>query len=138
MRRCFQNLVKYLEMKLFAKIVNNWKPLTIFAKSFILDVWLGSDTSLHCFLVVFWTGRFDFYSWCYQYLLSSLANTACFPRLKILYYERNCEKYNSKRSYWMKDRFFFARVSVQNLLMLWGRASKLRRLRYLLLGFPAK
>ena len=27
------------KMELFAKIVNGWKPLTIFAKSSILDVW---------------------------------------------------------------------------------------------------
>ena len=30
-------------MKLFVKIVYGWKPLTIFAKSFILDVWIGSE-----------------------------------------------------------------------------------------------
>ena len=29
-------------MKLFAKLVNDWKLLNIFGKSFILDVWLGS------------------------------------------------------------------------------------------------
>ena len=27
----------------FAKIVNDWKALTIFGKNFILDVWLGSE-----------------------------------------------------------------------------------------------
>ena len=32
-------------MKLFAKILYSWKPLTIFTKSFILDVWLGSDSA---------------------------------------------------------------------------------------------
>ena len=31
------------KMKLFAKIVNCRKPLTIFAKSSFLDVWLGSE-----------------------------------------------------------------------------------------------
>ena len=31
------------KMDLLAKIVNGWKPLTIFAKPFILDVWLGSE-----------------------------------------------------------------------------------------------
>ena len=30
-------------MKLFAKIVNGLKPLATFAKSSILDFWLGSD-----------------------------------------------------------------------------------------------
>ena len=29
-------------MNLFAKIVGSWKPSTIFAKNFILDVWEGS------------------------------------------------------------------------------------------------
>ena len=33
-------------MKLFVKIVNDWKPLFIFAESSILDIWLGSDTRL--------------------------------------------------------------------------------------------
>ena len=31
------------KMALFAKIVNGWKTLNIFAKSSILDVWLGSE-----------------------------------------------------------------------------------------------
>ena len=30
-------------MDFFAKIVNGWKPLTIFAKSFIFDVWMVSE-----------------------------------------------------------------------------------------------
>ena len=30
-------------MKLYANIVHGWKPLTIFAKSSILDVWLVSE-----------------------------------------------------------------------------------------------
>ena len=30
-------------MELLAKIVNGWKPFTVFAKSSILDVWLGSE-----------------------------------------------------------------------------------------------
>ena len=29
-------------MELFAKIINGWKPLTIFAKTSILDVQIGS------------------------------------------------------------------------------------------------
>ena len=31
------------KLELFSKIVNGWKPLTIFAESFILDVRLGSE-----------------------------------------------------------------------------------------------
>ena len=31
------------KMELFLKIINGRKPLTIFAKSSILDVWLGSE-----------------------------------------------------------------------------------------------
>ena len=30
-------------MDLFAKIINGWKTLTIFAKRSILDIWLGSE-----------------------------------------------------------------------------------------------
>ena len=30
-------------MELFFKIVNGFQPLAIFAKSFVLDVWLGSE-----------------------------------------------------------------------------------------------
>ena len=33
---------KTSKMELFVKIVNDFYPLTIFAKSFILDIWLGS------------------------------------------------------------------------------------------------
>ena len=50
---CIKLLVVFLEtseiskMELFMKIVNSIKPLTIFTKGFILDVWLGSKhTSL--------------------------------------------------------------------------------------------
>ena len=39
-RGVFRTLSK---MKCFAKIVNGWKLLTIFAKLFILDVWQGSE-----------------------------------------------------------------------------------------------
>ena len=31
------------KMERFAKKVNSWKPLTIFAKRFVWDVWLGSE-----------------------------------------------------------------------------------------------
>ena len=46
-----QNLEAYLEpcqtskMELFAKIVNDWKPLSIFAKRSILEFWPGSEYS---------------------------------------------------------------------------------------------
>ena len=30
-------------MKLFVKLVNGFQPLTVFEKSFILDVWEGSE-----------------------------------------------------------------------------------------------
>ena len=30
------------KMDFFEKIINSWKPLTIFAKSTILEVWLSS------------------------------------------------------------------------------------------------
>ena len=33
------------KMELFGKIVNGFSPLTIFAKSYILDVWLGSENA---------------------------------------------------------------------------------------------
>ena len=29
--------------ELFVKIVNSWKPLTVFAKRFILDIWRSSE-----------------------------------------------------------------------------------------------
>ena len=38
---CFQN--PKLNMKPFAKIANDWEPLTIFAKVLILNVWQGSE-----------------------------------------------------------------------------------------------
>ena len=40
-------------MELFMEIVNGWKLLTIFAKSSILDIWLGSEyASVYNFNVV--------------------------------------------------------------------------------------
>ena len=30
-------------MEIFVKIINSWKRVTIFAKSYILDVWQGSE-----------------------------------------------------------------------------------------------
>ena len=38
-----EELCKVSKMESFAKIVNGFKPLTIFAKLSILDVWLGSE-----------------------------------------------------------------------------------------------
>ena len=40
------------KMEVFAKIVNSCQPLIIFAKSSILDVWLGSELRL-------WTSCFE-------------------------------------------------------------------------------
>ena len=40
-QRRIQNVAKHL-MELCEKIVNGWKPLIIFAKCSILDVWSGS------------------------------------------------------------------------------------------------
>ena len=37
-------------MKLFVKIFNWWKPLTILQKSSILDVWLGSEYVFDIFI----------------------------------------------------------------------------------------
>ena len=43
--------------KIFAKIVNGWKPLTIFMENLILNIWLGSkystdgSLSMHFFLL---------------------------------------------------------------------------------------
>ena len=40
-QRPMQNPVEHLRWKRFAKIINGWKPLTIFAKRPILDVCMG-------------------------------------------------------------------------------------------------
>ena len=37
------------KMELFVKMLNDWKPLTIFVKSFILDVWLGCEYTCEMF-----------------------------------------------------------------------------------------
>lgn len=42
-QRCIQNLFEHLKMELFAKIINGLRLFTIFAKSTILDVRLGSQ-----------------------------------------------------------------------------------------------
>ena len=41
MFKCFQS--QTLKIELFAKLVNGFQPLTIFAKVFILDVRIGSE-----------------------------------------------------------------------------------------------
>ena len=41
--RCFQNPSQTAKMELFVKIANRLKTWTIFAKHFILDVWLSSE-----------------------------------------------------------------------------------------------
>ena len=43
LQRCRQNYVKHLKWCFFSKIVNDIKPLTIWANSFILEVWRGSN-----------------------------------------------------------------------------------------------
>ena len=44
--RHIQNHVKYLKMECFAKKNCGYKPLTIFAKHFIINVWQHSNTPL--------------------------------------------------------------------------------------------
>ena len=36
-------------IELFAKVVNGWKLLTIFARSYISDIWQGSEYDSHYF-----------------------------------------------------------------------------------------
>ena len=40
--KAYSELSQASEMKLFEKVVNRWKSFTIFSKSSILCVWLGS------------------------------------------------------------------------------------------------
>ena len=40
--RFFTNTAK-IPQYLFAEIINGWKPSSIFTKSFIFDIWLGSE-----------------------------------------------------------------------------------------------
>ena len=42
-QRRIQNPVKTQKWSFLQTKVNNWKPLTIFAKNSILDIWLGSE-----------------------------------------------------------------------------------------------
>ena len=52
------------KMKLFGKIVNSFQPLTILSKSFILDVWLGSECACGIYKVDFLLSNckdFDFW-----------------------------------------------------------------------------
>ena len=39
-------------MEIFEKIVNGFKPVTIFAKRSILDYWLGSEYASDCATVI--------------------------------------------------------------------------------------
>ena len=49
LQSCNQKPCQTTKMELLAKIINSWKPLTIFVKSFILDIWQDSEyTSGHC------------------------------------------------------------------------------------------
>ena len=43
LQRHSQNLFKHLRWNFFSKIVNDFKLLTVCAKSFMLDVWRGSN-----------------------------------------------------------------------------------------------
>ena len=42
-QRRIKNPDKYLRWSYFVKIINGWKPITMFVKSSILDVWQGSE-----------------------------------------------------------------------------------------------
>ena len=39
----YNETIQTSKIELFVKLVNGWKPLIIFAKRFILDIWLGSE-----------------------------------------------------------------------------------------------
>ena len=52
-RSIFRNQLKS-KMELFAKIINDFQPITIFAKSCIIDVWVGSECAFvawQCFIL---------------------------------------------------------------------------------------
>ena len=56
------------KMELFAKIVNGFYPLTIFGKSFILDIWLGSVCAPRIYVnkytdIILWKLSYDFFPW---------------------------------------------------------------------------
>ena len=59
----FSESCETFTMESFMKIVNSWKPLTIFAKSSILDVWLMSEcasiNSKHFFFILLWGSSWD-------------------------------------------------------------------------------
>ena len=39
----YNETIQTSKIEPFVKLVNGWKPLIIFAKRFILDIWLGSE-----------------------------------------------------------------------------------------------
>ena len=39
----YNETIQTSKIELFVKLLNGWKPLIIFAKRFILDIWLGSE-----------------------------------------------------------------------------------------------
>ena len=43
MPEAYSELSRISKMDLFMKIIHGWEPFTIFAKTSILDVWLGSE-----------------------------------------------------------------------------------------------
>ena len=44
----YSEQIQTSNMKYFAETVNAWKPLTIFPKRSILDVWQGSECAFVC------------------------------------------------------------------------------------------
>ena len=65
---------QFSKMEIFAKTVNSFQTLSIFAKSCILDVWLGSECD---FAVDFETIQYIYLVvtlllWTFRYLLDSL------------------------------------------------------------------
>ena len=56
MAEAYLELSHISKMELFVKIVKCWKPLTIFSKSSILYVWLGSQYSSVWHVLIFRLG----------------------------------------------------------------------------------
>ena len=72
------NLLKHRRWRSFAKIVNSFHPVTIFAKSSILNVWLGSEYASIIYIHIFSLfvdsseTRAAFYVWVCSLLISTL------------------------------------------------------------------
>ena len=66
-------------IELFAKVINGWKLLTIFARSYISDVWQGSEYDSHYF----------YYLW----LISSVI------RQKEEFQENKARQFSEKRTF---------------------------------------